>query len=71
MSEKNFESRKILGPNKIFGTKTILGKKKSFDKHRLCATIRFLVYSVVADFGRVLLVLVNLLTWVIRNPNPQ
>ena len=41
--------------------------KKNFGKHRLCAIIRFLVFSDIADFGGVLLVL--LVPWVIRTPN--
>ena len=46
----------MLGQKKNFG-------KKMFGKHHLCVTIRFLVFSDIADFGGVLLV-----TWVICTP---
>ena len=48
---------------KIVGQKKNLGKKK-FSKHRLCVTIRILVFSDIADFDGVLLVL--LVTWVLQ-----
>ena len=41
---------------------------KKIGKHRLCVTIIFLVFSDIADFGGVLLVL--LVTWVLRTLNP-
>ena len=45
--------------------------QKDFGKHRQCVTIIFLVCSVTADFGWVLLVpLVLLVTRVIQTPNP-
>ena len=68
----NFGFKKIWLKKKC-GPKKILGKKdlKFFGKHRLCGTIRFLVCSVIADFGGVLLfVLVLLVTWVIWTLSP-
>ena len=60
-SEKNFGSKIILGQKKVKVQK-ILGPKQ----HHLCVIIRFLVCSVIVDFGVVLLVL--LVTWVIWTP---
>ena len=60
---------KFLGAKNIFlGQKKNFGSKKISGKHRLCATIRFLVCAVIVDFGEVLLVL--LVTWVIFTLNP-
>ena len=65
-SEKNFSVQKNLGSKKkVFGKKTWGPKKKFwvqnfFGKHRLCATIRFLLCSLIVDFGGVLLV-----TWLL------
>ena len=47
--KKKFCSKKILGPNFFLC------------KHRLCVTNRFLVCSVIVDFGVVLLLLVLVL----------
>ena len=52
--KKNF-GLKYLGPKKFLVVKKVW-VQKDFGKHRLCVTIRFLVSSVTADFGWVLLV---------------
>ena len=61
LGQKNFVSKRNFGSKKIFGKKTI-------GKHHLCATNGFLVYSVIINFGWVLLVV--LVTGVIKTPNP-
>ena len=58
MSRKKFGSKKLLG-QKTFGYKVILGRKK-IGEQRLSATIRFLVCSVIVDFGGVILVVIVL-----------
>ena len=55
MSEKNFKFCKKFWVKKDFESIKALGK------HRLCVTIRFLVCSVIADFGGVLLVVLALI----------
>ena len=55
--KKNLGLKKNIGSENFFGSDKILGAK-----------IRFLVFSDIADFGGVLLVL--LVTWVLRTPNP-
>ena len=62
-----FRSEQNFCPKKFWVRKRIWVKQK-FGKHRLCVTIRFLVFSDIADFGGVLLVL--LVTWVLCTPNP-
>ena len=53
--------KQILGAKNIFlGQKKNFGSKKISGKHRLCATIRFLVCAVIVDFGWVLLVVLVL-----------
>ena len=71
LGPKNFVSKIIIGPRKflvqkILGLKRILGPKKYGSEKILCATIIFLVCSVIVDFGMVLLAL--LVTRVICTP---
>ena len=64
-SKKNFGPRKSLGLNKIFDPKEIFSKKKTFGKHCLYVTIRFVVCFVILDFCEFLLV-----TWIIQTLDP-
>ena len=80
--EKIFGPKEILGPKNFWyqkkcwvrkncGSEKNFGSKKIVGLTHLCATNRFLVCSAIVDFGGVLLVLlVLLMTWVIRTPNP-
>ena len=64
IQKRLFIKKKMLAPKRIWG-------KKNIGKHRLCAAIRFLVSCIILDFGWLLLVLLVLLvTWFIRTPNP-
>ena len=54
----------VLSPS---GLATVFKKNQEIIKSK---AIRFLVCSVIVDFGGALVVLVLLVTWVIRIPNP-